>query len=590
MKGVIKLTLALLCFGGCAQVIGANFDDAQRAPREGDTIGADGDAGSTSPGSTPNVAGVGGEAAGSGTHSSGEAGKGGSGQDLPTVAGGAGAGTTASCEPQLQLSDARFLPASASGGLSPLLLSYGLAAATPNADASDCIAALLGIDVVLAVGCDAVNTIRYDFPDLPDTVEVASPARVLQRGPGFSLVLLNGGLAFARTRQPLEARAPRVGETLTVILPQGGGDALADRIVAPDGLFDGSVQEDEPRAGKGAAVFGAEGKLLGFCSINECQRLERCRLLSEMLESSDVLRTYYSRRNALLADATGDGLTDAIVVNYNAVVLTQNVTTYGPHLESRQTWSENPGRDTRQLLAVDVDGDPQSTADLVLLRDDAVDVQLSSGKAFGATLTWLDAPFYGEGGTLAGRLDDDAKIDLVIVREGAAFVRRSTGSSFGELELWAEGLGSNLDEVHLADVSGDGLADLVLVRGTSIDVLTSTGGAFDDAETWLTDAKPGFSGFDLADVTGDGAVDVIALEANYLRLFKSSGSSFVRVLDPLGANIPIGERANYFVDVDGDGAADAVAHNELSIVANLSKPQGFSAPVTWLDDRFYGGL
>lgn len=589
--------LPLLCLVSCAKLIGADFESAhlddglggggksdtasggaevQRSAEGGAEVGTAGGA------VTMPIWSGGQETSGIGGGSAADRGGSGAGSEGPS-GGDSGAGTAGAggdCSGTGQFVDLADLPPAFGGGQAEALAGgLALLPAHPG-----CVAALLGIDTFLSVGCSASIGEELQFSPLEQTKAAYKVQRLLDSDAGSSFAVLSEVPVWERTRLPLEARSHEPGELLTLIVPRSDAPALAARLSLSPSLF----ANVEPHASTGtpAAVFGRYGKLLGFCELDECFRPQSCTGLSTLVASSDVLRTYYARRGILFADSTGDGRADATVVNFNAVAVSEGLE---KSLSGPSPWSPTWAEYARQLQVVDVNSDDR--ADLITVRSEQVQVQLSTGQAFANNAIWLDAPFYGANGTLFGDVDDDGAADIAIVQDGNVIVRRSTGSEFGLAEVWAQEMPPSFEAAWLVDVTADGRADVVLLSSGMLQVWTSTGTGFAAATTWLHGAPLDPTSLYLADVTGDGASDVIVLEASHLRVWVSDTMMrFSPAADGWTVAPPIGQRANYFVDMDGDGAADAIALDFDQIMVSFSSGSDFSGPTPWFNGSYWGGL
>jgi hypothetical protein len=603
MTGKAQRWLPLLCLVSCAKLIGADFDKAHHdGPGEGgqsvtgsggtvaqdsDTGGAEAASSGAVPMPTAGGLGAGGIDDSSVAHEGGNEtrGQGASGGDSGAGAPSAGVpgagapGAGSDCSGTERFVDVADLPPTLVGGQADVLAA-GLALLP---DHPGCVAALIGINTLVSVGCSTSVGEELRFGPWEQTESAYKVQSLLESGVGTSFAALSEVPAWGRTRLPLEARSTEPDELLTLIVPRSNAPALAARLSISSSVFANGA----PRAPTGtpAAVFGRYGKLIGFCDLGECLRPQSCTSLSTLVASSDALHTYYARRGVLFADATGEGQADATVVNWNGVSLRQSLKN---GLGAPFAWSPTWAQYARQLQVADVNSD--GLADLVTVQNQRVDVQLSSGLEFGKNSTWIDAPFYGVGGTLFGDVDDDGAADAAIVEDGNVIVRRSTGAEFGVAEVWAQEVPPSFEAAWLQDVTADGHADMVILSSGVLQVSISTGTGFADATPWLSDAQVAPTSLYLADVTGDGASDVIALEAGKLRVWESDLTRFSSAADGWTMVPPIGQRANYFADIDGDGAADSIALDFSQIIVSFSSGSDFSGPLLWFNGAYWGGL
>lgn len=125
-------------------------------------------------------------------------------------------------------------------------------------------------------------------------------------------------------------------------------------------------------------------------------------------------------KTSLVADTTGDGAADYILVDTNGVrVVVADPKWWG----APQQWSTIPFYGTKKTLAADMDADGR--ADLVAIDDTGVRVMRSTGTGYAAPQTWYASPFYGTRETLAADVDGDGDADLVAVNSSEIWVLRS---------------------------------------------------------------------------------------------------------------------------------------------------------------------
>ncbi|MEY4508340.1 MAG: hypothetical protein RLZZ450_462 [Pseudomonadota bacterium] len=235
-------------------------------------------------------------------------------------------------------------------------------------------------------------------------------------------------------------------------------------------------------------------------------------------------------------------------------------------------------------------------------------VRRSNGTKFGAVESWSDVAYYGTFGTYFADVTGDGKDDAIVINTGApTIVRRAnaSGTGFGPNEQWTNipyygNLNDSSKGTYFADVNGDGKADAIAINtGAQTVVRLSTGSKFSDNGPAWTDI-PYYGTFDnyFADVTGDGKADAIVINpGDPVIVRRSTGKAFATTNEvwtdiPYYGNLANHEIGTYFVDVSGDGKADAIAVNTgaqtVVRVSNGSKFDDDGLP--WTDIPYYGNL
>jgi hypothetical protein len=190
----------------------------------------------------------------------------------------------------------------------------------------------------------------------------------------------------------------------------------------------------------------------------------------------------------------------------------------------------------------------------------------------------------------------DHRADAIAINNGGITVRRAqsantnaNGLPFMANELWANGSflpapGIPTD-ISFADVNGDGKADAISVKSDGIRVRLAdpNQSSFVNEKEWTVDAFSGSRGTFFADVTGDGKADAIAVNDNgiWVRPSFSNGQKYFEFPAKKWTDIGFwGQRIdpntnlfNYFADVTGDGAADAITVNDDGIYVRRALPQ-----------------
>jgi probable HAF family extracellular repeat protein len=160
---------------------------------------------------------------------------------------------------------------------------------------------------------------------------------------------------------------------------------------------------------------------------------------------------------------------------------------------------------------------------------------------------------------------------------------------------------------QFADVSGDHLADQIVVNDAGIVVLRNTGlGMFGPAgEVWSTVPFYGAYHIDgltvgnafFADVDGDSKADAIVVNDTGITVRRSDGTKFLPAemwaSGLIARSYHIGGVSHpniYFVDVNHDGAADAVSVDDNGVWVQLADKVHhlFGAATNWTGGVFYG--
>jgi len=285
------------------------------------------------------------------------------------------------------------------------------------------------------------------------------------------------------------------------------------------------------------------------------------RLWSEALQRDDVEIGF--------ADVTGDGRADAIMVLNNGIVIRRS---QGDRFEGNEVWKEGDYQGDRGTFFADVDGDGR--ADVVSLRETGITVCRATLQGLTDPEIWANdptfGPFFGTRRTLLADVDGDRRADVVMVNEDGIIVRPSKGNNFGRAQPWIETPFDGDRAFALADVDGDGRADAIAVNHNGIVVRRAQPDRLGDAAIWANDPTYGpflgDRGNFFADVNGDGRADAVMVNDDNILVRHSKGKSFGRA-EFLSYTPFYGEDRTFFVDVTGNGIADAVAvtADEISI-------------------------
>jgi SOS-response transcriptional repressor LexA len=290
---------------------------------------------------------------------------------------------------------------------------------------------------------------------------------------------------------------------------------------------------------------------------------------------------YYGRRGTFFADVTGDGADDAIAVMDDTVLVRRST---GSGFQSNEDWTHGPYYGSRGTYFADVTGDGR--ADAIVVNDNTVVVRPSTGSEFGPNQDWTHGRDYGTRVCSYFVVSGDGKADAIVVNDDTVLVRPSTGSEFGPNQDWTHGryYGTRRcnfcldDGTFFADVTGDGKADAIAVdpvgvsRNETVAVRRSTGSEFAPTnEDWTHGPYYGSRGGPyFVDVTGDGKADAIAINDDTVLVRRSTGSEFAPTNEDWTHGPYYGSRGTYFADVTGDGRADAIVVNDNTVVVRRS--------------------
>ncbi|MCH7826708.1 MAG: VCBS repeat-containing protein [Bacteroidetes bacterium] len=113
---------------------------------------------------------------------------------------------------------------------------------------------------------------------------------------------------------------------------------------------------------------------------------------------------------------------------------------------------------------------------------------------------------------------------------------------------------------YFADVTGDGKADAIVVNDDKITVRRSDGNKFLPNESWTTNPYNGYDGYYgnyFVDVTGDGKADAIVVDNDKITVRRSDGNKFISS-EVWYSDYYIPGTIEYLTDLTGDGKAEAV--------------------------------
>jgi hypothetical protein len=384
-----------------------------------------------------------------------------------------------------------------------------------------------------------------------------------------------------RAPAPWAARNPRRGEMLTAVSFAGDGFAKAISLSIPPETFENDVfQESSARR---AAIFGSDGKFIGFCRIDGCGTASSCVSMRSLLGESQTLPEYLGMAGVHWADTTGDETSDGVAIDLGYVAVARSTPS---SLNAATIWLYESYRGELDSLLGDLDGD--GMADLVRLDPIGVSARLSTGSGFGQSKLWIDASFDTYTRVALANVDGLPGDDLVSVFLGGVRVWRSNGTAFESSSVLAT-VPETFGDAWFSDVTGDGRADAVFAVGDDLVVLRSTLEGFEEPATWLMGQGAEAPGWFFADISGDGVADALAIDAAGVRLFLSDTEKFNSV-GPLTVEPALGERDTSVADVNGDGKADVITHHHESILAFLSTGTDFAPAALWYNGLYFGGI
>ncbi len=312
--------------------------------------------------------------------------------------------------------------------------------------------------------------------------------------------------------------------------------------------------------------------------------------------------------NRTPVDVDGDGKNDVCARAAAGIVCELSDGAGFPTAVRGPAWSDSEGWSAAQyantIVISDVNGDGKT--DVCGRAHDGMHCYLSDGKSFPTEITgpaWSDAegwskPQYYETITLAD-VNGDGRADLCARAAAGIRCQLSTGSGFSTEVVgpaWSDAEGWSVDEyyttIQFGDINGDKRADVCARAAAGIRCYLSNGSSFptevvgpawSNAEGW---EKPEYgSTVRLADVNGDGSLDICARAAAGVVCALSDGKAFpTAVTGPKWSDAEGWAKVEYystiqFLDVDGDGKADACARAAAGMVCALSNGTSFPTSV-----------
>ncbi len=261
-----------------------------------------------------------------------------------------------------------------------------------------------------------------------------------------------------------------------------------------------------------------------------------------------------------VADITGDGLPENILMNYQGLNVDFNL---GNHSFRYQPWdAQSPASITcgdrwanpNNCIFRTSDFNNDGKSDLLLYESNTGNlwVALSNGSPFAFT-SWAGS-ISGDGYTpvLSGDFNGDGLGDIAVYRNGVIQVGLSTGKSFA-MRPWLTAAISDAAKktLRVLDVNGDGLPDLMYLSGTRIYIALNHGSGF------TLDSLPNDIVFPAGvaeasllpgDFNGDGKGDVGVMNSDlqtWLGLSEGPTAHLMNsIRTPLGGTIQISYQAH----------------------------------------------
>src|SRR5919106_309739 len=147
---------------------------------------------------------------------------------------------------------------------------------------------------------------------------------------------------------------------------------------------------------------------------------------------------YYGMMSTYFADVSADQISDAIAVNPARITVRRplglNAGQFGPN----ESWTSGPYYGnvggSRGTQFADVTGD--GATDAIVINTGGVTVRRSDTNQFLANETWTTNPYYGTVGTYFADVTGDGRADAIVVNGNMVTVRRSDGTRFLTNESW----------------------------------------------------------------------------------------------------------------------------------------------------------
>lgn len=293
----------------------------------------------------------------------------------------------------------------------------------------------------------------------------------------------------------------------------------------------------------------------------------------------------------LLADANGDGKSDAVVMFKDTGIAMVALSTGSSFTSPPAQWSADPriaGAD--KYFLGDVNGDGK--ADLVGFWNagGVWRVMYSNGAGFqGPPVLWATNQGIGTAKQWLADVNGDGKADTVTFDAGSGdwYASLSTGSGFGPLQkLWSHANGVGSTDQFVADFTGDGKADLGVyfaVNGSWYVTPSAVTPPFTYAQ-WSQGHGLTSNQRLVGDINGGGKADeAFFFNSGHWDNGLSSGGGFFAPV-PWANGEGVGTTERFLADVNGDGMADLVTFDagQGDWNVDLSSGSGFWPPTLWI--------
>ncbi len=279
-----------------------------------------------------------------------------------------------------------------------------------------------------------------------------------------------------------------------------------------------------------------------------------------------------------LAELTGDGVLDALLVDQGAIRLVPGDGSGGFDIASISVVGATGA--SVDVASVDFDGDGDT--DLLVAADSPPAVLRLENDGAGVFTLVQTLPLAGAPASVAaGDVNGDGFADMAASIPNSGSVATALGDANGALgSPILISTGGAPDQVVIADVNGDARGDVLLTRGvppTVVILLSGTSGPSQVDQTLGTGFVP--AGIIVDDLNSDGLADVAALSTSSMAATVFLGNGAGSFPQPISIPVTAGPvSALVSGDLDGDGHADLVGVQGDSIVTVMGNGTASFAP------------